>query len=135
MDDHLAGVMTVPCKTCPYRRDVPSGVWDVSEYEKLPDYDGSIMDQLAAGATGLFMCHQKDGNLCAGWLATHGTDELLAMRLHGGEVKNEVWGYQSPIPVFASGHEACEHGEAGIEKPDAKAKRAISRLLGKHDRS
>lgn len=24
-----------PCASCPYRKDVPSGVWEASEYEKL----------------------------------------------------------------------------------------------------
>ena len=28
-----------PCGSCPYRQDVPSGVWAASEYEKLPAYD------------------------------------------------------------------------------------------------
>nr|WP_280343300.1 DUF6283 family protein [Nocardia neocaledoniensis] len=27
-----------PCVSCPYRRDVPSGVWDFGEYEKLRGY-------------------------------------------------------------------------------------------------
>lgn len=26
---------TEPCETCPYRRDVPSGVWSADEYRKL----------------------------------------------------------------------------------------------------
>jgi hypothetical protein len=57
-----------PCPTCPYRRDVPSGIWQASEYSKLPRYDNDVPDQLAAGATGLFYCHsapdgaiQEDG--------------------------------------------------------------------------
>jgi hypothetical protein len=43
-----------PCGSCPYRRDVPSGVWDAAEYEKLPRYDGPMADQPAR----LFLCHQ-----------------------------------------------------------------------------
>lgn len=125
------GVMKAPCKSCPYRQDVPSGVWADEEYEKLPGYDGEIIDQLNAGATSLFMCHQKDGNLCAGWLATHGTDNLLALRLHHPEVKDEVWGYESPVPVFSSGAEAAAHGMAEIDQPGPRAKRTINRLVRK----
>lgn len=69
----------VPCGTCPYRRDVPSGVWAAEEYDKLPGYDGDVPDQLRAGAMGLFMCHQRDGCLCGGWLMAHGPDNLLAL--------------------------------------------------------
>lgn len=25
------------CESCPYRRDVPSGIWDRSEYAKLTE--------------------------------------------------------------------------------------------------
>jgi hypothetical protein len=28
-----------PCPSCPYRKDVPSGVWAPEEYDKLPAYD------------------------------------------------------------------------------------------------
>jgi hypothetical protein len=59
-------VAKAPCKSCPYRRDVPSGIWHSSEYDKLPQYDGEIVDQLMKGGQALFDCHQRDGNLCAG---------------------------------------------------------------------
>ena len=55
----------VLCASCPYRKDVPSGIWEQSEYDKLPKYDGETWEQ--AGA--LFMCHLRDGCLCGGWLA------------------------------------------------------------------
>ena len=126
-----AGVMKAPCKTCPYRRDVPSGIWHEHEYAKLPAYDGEIIDQLQARAGGLFMCNQRDGNLCAGWLACHGPGNLLALRLHGAEIEPEVWDYQSPVPVFESGAAAAAHGMAELAKPGPKAKRAMSRLIRK----
>lgn len=127
------GVAKAPCKSCPYRQDVPSGVWAPEEYEKLPTYDGEIIDQLQAGALGLFMCHQKDGCLCAGWLATHGTDNLLALRMNGAKVKDEVWGYKTKVPVWSSGQEACDHGLADIEQPGDQANRVINRLTRKID--
>lgn len=122
-------VAKAPCKSCPYRRDVPSGVWHRKEYDKLPDYDGEIGDQVQSGAFALFDCHQKDQNLCAGWVGTHGARELLAMRLHADKVHPSVWDYESPVPLFASGQEACDHGKREIKKPGAQAHRMIKRLL------
>lgn len=121
------GVAKAPCKSCPYRQDVPSGVWAANEYDKLPAYDGDIIDQIQGG-TALFLCHQQDNSLCAGWLATHGTDNLLALRLHSSSVAPGVWGYASPVPVWSSGQEACDHGKADIEEPGPRAERAIDRL-------
>ncbi|WP_336794377.1 DUF6283 family protein [Gordonia malaquae] len=46
-----------PCESCPYRRDVPSGVWAESEYEKLRAYDAPTGEQPVR----LFLCHQYDG--------------------------------------------------------------------------
>ena len=120
-----------PCKSCPYRRDVPSGVWAAAEYERLPDYDGEIIEQLMKGATGLFGCHQANGDLCAGWVATHGPHNLVALRLHADKVHRSVWDYESPVPVFASGQEACDHGKAKIDEPDEGAKRVVKRLMRK----
>ncbi len=121
----------VPCRSCPYRRDVPSGVWAASEYDKLPGYDGEIMQQIAHGCTGLFMCHQRDGRLCAGWVGAHGPENLLALRLHGATVAPSVWEYVSPVPLFASGAAAAAHGRRKIARPDVDAQRVIGRLLRK----
>lgn len=130
-EGRLHGVAKAPCKSCPYRKDVPSGVWAEEEYEKLPLYDGEIIDQFTKGGRGLFLCHQKDNNVCAGWLATHGTDNLLALRMQGHLVKEEVWDYESPIPVFASGAEAAAHGMAEIDEPSEQASKIVSRLSRK----
>lgn len=122
-------VAKAPCKSCPYRRDVPSGIWAPEEYAKLPGFDGEIIDQFQAGATGLFLCHQQDGNLCAGWLACHGSDNLFALRLHGALVAPAVWNYETHVPVFSSGAAAAAHGMAGVEAPSQHARRVIGRLL------
>jgi len=116
-----------PCGTCPYRTDVPAGIWHASEYAKLPAYDGSTVEQLLKGATGLFYCHQQDGRLCAGWVACHDTRHLLALRLH--TVHRDTYRFRSPVPVFASGAEAAAHGLSGIEAPGAAAKRAVAKLI------
>lgn len=118
-----------PCKSCPYRKDVPSGVWAASEYKKLPDYDGEIVEQLLKNATALFDCHQQDGKLCAGWIGCHGAINLLACRLRADGLDPSVWTYKSPVPLFASGSAACAHGKRAINKPGIRARSMAARLL------
>lgn len=118
-----------PCGSCPYRRDVPSGIWEASEYAKLPAYDGGTGDQLVQGGTALFYCHQNDGPLCAGWAGCHDTDHLLALRLN--PVHPDTFGYVSPVPLFASGAEAAAHGMADIDAPGPAARAAIAKLAGR----
>lgn len=127
MVDKLSA-LPAPCKSCPYRKDVPSGVWDASEYAKLPAYDGDIPEQAMNGAMMLFMCHQKNGCLCSGWLGCHGPSNLLAMRLHHEAVSPEVFDYSTDIPLFASGAEASSHGMSDINSPGIAANRVIKRL-------
>jgi|SRR5262252_2956046 len=114
-----------PCGSCPYRKDVPSGIWAREEYEKLPLYDGPTWQQTFA----VFMCHQRDGNLCAGWLACHGPWELLALRIARlrNEVDPAVMSYATDVPVFASG--ACAHAH-GVRDLKKKTPRAIKMLRG-----
>lgn len=123
-----------PCKTCPYRKDVPSGVWAENEYEKLPGYDGEIIDQLQNGGTGLFLCHQQNNALCSGWLGCHGPENLLALRLHSNHVEPDVFGYSAKTPLFSSGKEAAEHGLRDIDEPSDKAHKAMEKLIEKRAR-
>jgi hypothetical protein len=120
-----------PCRSCPYRRDVPSGIWAADEYDKLPGYDGEIIDQLKAKAGGLFYCHQHDGRLCAGWVGTHGPHNLLAFRLHGERLDPALWRYRSPVPLFRSGAAAARHGKRALARPGPAARRHIARLIRK----
>lgn len=115
-----------PCGSCPYRKDVPAGIWTEDEYQKLPPYDRETWAQPRA----LFMCHQNDGCLCGGWVACHG-NELLALRIAGflGTVDPAISDYHPKADLFASGQEACDHGIAGIEDPDAAARRKIEGLM------
>ena len=119
----------VPCGTCPYRRDVPAGIWDPHEYAKLPAYDGEVFDQMLKRAIGLFFCHQNDGHLCAGWVGCHDMEHSLAVRFHG--VHPETYDYVSPVPLFASGAEAAEHGLSGCDEPGPEARHAIGKLMVK----
>jgi hypothetical protein len=120
-----------PCASCPYRQDAPSGLWERHEYEKLLAYDGDIGNQFLNEATATFGCHQRDGHLCAGWVATHGATELLALRLRAGKVPAETWEYTTDVPVFASGKEAHDHGVRDMKKPGKKALRLMAKLAEK----
>lgn len=119
-----------PCTTCPYRRDVPSGVWDESEYAKLADYDGDIMEQAVAGATGMFCCHQRTGEVCAGWAGCYDLEDILAARLAyaQGKLDPSAFEYESPVPLFGSGAEAAKHGMRDIRNPDSDAQARIVKL-------
>lgn len=119
-----------PCGSCPYRKDVPSGVWANSEYLKLPGYDRPTWDQ----PTGFFMCHQQDGRACAGWVAVHDMDESMAFRLaaaRGDVVEEDVdafLDYATDVPLFASGEEAAAHGLELVDCPPDEAARMITKL-------
>ncbi len=125
-----------PCVSCPYRRDVPSGIWDRSEYEKLRRYDGDTQSQ----PPGLFLCHQTGADdpgrrICSGWVGCHDTANLLALRLalvFGRLTETDYSAcldYRSPVPLFGSGAEAADHGEHDIHQPGP----AAVRLITKHE--
>jgi len=109
---------------------VPSGIWEQHEYDKLPSYDGPTWAQSPA----LFMCHQRDGNLCAGWLACHDPRELLALRFPH-KLDPAVYDYTTDVPVFSSGAEARRHGMRDINRPGAKANKMITGLVRKRRKS
>ena len=111
-----AGPAARPCGSCPYRRDVPSGVWHASEYRKLPAYDNDTMGQ----PPHLFLCHQQDGRVCAGWAGCHDGAHLLALRV---------------AAMSGSGAEAAAHGLADVDQPDERACRTIDTLTRKRARA
>lgn len=115
-----------PCKTCPYRRDVPAGIWHESEYAKLAEYDLPFILQPHT----LFHCHTEPEKLCAGWFHCHG-HETLALRFAAAAGKLKPGAFSNKVPLFASGTEAAEHGRSGITSPCARAKRAVARLIPK----
>lgn len=118
-----------PCPSCPYRRDVPSGLWAAEEYDLLSKFDGTTAEQAKAGAFAVFGCHTQDGHLCAGWVGCHDMGENLAIRIRGGLDLDAIHAYRSPVPLFASGAEAAEHGKRDIAEPGPEAGRKIRQLL------
>lgn len=117
-----------PCGSCPYRKDVPSGIWDPSEYEKLREYDRPTQEQ----PIGVFLCHRQDGRACAGWVGVHDMDESLGIRLAcsmGGidDVEPFVT-YETDTPLFGSGIEAAAHGMKDIKNPGPDAQRVMDKM-------
>lgn len=116
------------CSACPYRCDVPAGVWSEEDYAKLPPYDVETFDQPTAG----FACHATPDHLCHGWAVVGGHD-LLALRLAslGGP------GLQIPTPstdLWETHTQAAEHGLSGVAEPGAEAVEVGQRLIRKYER-
>ncbi len=119
-----------PCGSCPYRTDTPSGVWERHEYEKLPRFDGETWEQDPS----IFMCHQQDGRLCAGWVGCHDMQESLGLRMAAamGDVTTAVvdacMAYTTDVELYATGAEACAAGLREVEAPSEKAVKTIRKL-------
>jgi len=118
-----------PCPSCPYRCDVPSGVWADEEYEKLPVFD----DPNASPA--VFYCHQQTGHLCAGWVGVHDMENMIGIRLAALDGRltpddvEAVLDYTTDVPLFESGAAAAAHGMDQLATPDTEATRLIRKLL------
>ena len=125
----MIDVRSNPCSACPYRCDVPSGVWSDYEYEKLRAYDNITPDQPWAP----FMCHATPEHLCSGWAVVHTSRghefDLLALRMTGyPDIP------ATTVELFGSGNEAADHGQAEIKTPSPEAIEAVGRLLRKYPR-
>lgn len=129
-----------PCSSCPYRRDVPAGIWDTSEYDKLRDYDPQVqkfpngMEALVPGpALAPFLCHQlpkiEQETLCAGWLAVHCDSVPVRLLLLVGRVTPEQVFAEPKVPLYATGNEAADAGIAGVERPSAAARELSEKIV------
>lgn len=122
-----------PCGSCPYRKDVPSGVWAAEEYDKLPAFDNETPFQPPS----VFFCHQQNGKLCGGWVACHDMTQSLGLRIAAsmGIVPADdiepILDYTTDVPIFETGQAACDHGKRDIAAPSEKATRTVDRLLKK----
>lgn len=121
------------CDTCPYLRATPSGVWDVSEYEKL-----RAMDNREWGGAGntIFHCHQENATgvptACRGWLWTHGGNTGVRLAVMGGLVKGDELPQEDEAHLYyETGQEAYEFGVKDIDAPSAEACKKIHRLVKK----
>lgn len=127
-----------PCSSCPYRRDVPSGLWAWDEYEKLRDYDAPTAQQPPQA----FGCHATPEAYCCGWAVAHtrrGTQahhpfDLFALCLAASTGEWDCAMPETRTPLFATGNEAADHGQRDIEKPSLEAQAAVSRLMRKYPR-
>lgn len=118
-----------PCAFCPYRRDVPSGVWHREEYAKLVEYDRETGEQPPAA----FHCHEATGCLCSGWAQVHG-EELLGLRL-ARSITGSALPIPAPtVPLFESGAAAARHGLNDITRPQHRARAAMRKLAKNHKR-
>lgn len=124
-------VRKTPCATCPYRKNVASGIWHEDEYDKLPTYDGDIPEQATQGGMAAFHCHTEPDDLCAGWAGHRDPYDLLAVRLgiSRGTMAPSVAEYTTEVPLFASGAEAAEHGKREILSPSVRAQSNINKIL------
>lgn len=122
-----------PCSACPYRQDVPSGVWAAETYDKLLPYDNVTYDQPPEP----FGCHATPEHLCHGWAAVHSNRgqayELLSLRLLWARGIDAVIP-EAAVPMFSSGTEAAEHGKRDILNPSPEAKATVEKLTRKYDR-
>ena len=129
LEQHSQRPRKSPCASCPYRRNVPSGIWHETEYAKLELYDGVIFEQTTAN---VFLCHQGEDAVCAGWLG-HRTEpaELLAVRVGiiDGRLDPSCAEYVTDVELFGSGVEAAAHGRAEIEQPTDRACETIAKIV------
>lgn len=130
----IAGPADQPCRWCPFRRDVPSGIWAPEEYAKLAARDVETVYQPVE----IFACHLygkgERRRYCAGAAGCYDADHLLALRvgLMNGEITPEVADqirtYVSPVPLFSTGVEAALHGMAEITNTSTEARAAMDKL-------
>lgn len=125
----MSTIRSQPCTACPYRLDVPSGVWAPHEYDKLRDYDRPTGDQPFAA----FGCHATPEHYCHGWAVVHTSRghafDLLALRLLGIDDVPEAG-----VPLFDSGNDAADWGQRDANDPSPQAHELMDRLMRKYSR-
>jgi len=121
-----------PCASCPYRQSVASGVWDASEYAKLPEFDGETWEQSPTA----FFCHQNNGCVCSGWLGHTDPGQLLGVRIgiSTGLLDASCLDYTTDVPLFSSGAEAAAHGMRDYRHPGRKAAETIRKITAKKEK-
>lgn len=122
-----------PCASCPYRKDVPSGVWAKEEYDKLRRFDTQPPGQVPA--TGVFLCHTDRERLCRGWLTVHSDSVAVRILLRFRQITRRTVYAPVDVPLFSSGAEAADHGVRDITHPSVEAEvmmGKVERLIEHH---
>lgn len=121
-----------PCASCPYRQNVPSGIWSGDEYDKLARYDGEMGEQTSIA---VFRCHQGAGDVCSGWLGHRDPADMLAVRIGiiRGDLDPSCGEYTTDAPLFPTGAEAAAHGCHDIAAPSERAHQAIAKIVRVRD--
>ena len=118
-----------PCATCPYRKDVPSGVWSHEEYEKLRKYDAEPMP--SGENLGVFLCHNTpragDQVACKGWVMVHGDSIAVRIAQIRGQLGDSAFA-ETDVPLHESGTAAANFGQRRIKRPGRKAREAMAKL-------
>lgn len=124
-----------PCQSCPYRKDVPSGIWAAEEYDKILVYDNETTLQPPKA----FLCHLNNGCLCRGWLDVHRDQPLglrfaVALGILDPEAVDRALDEGPATPVFASAAAAAKHGRKAIKRPSRKAREMVAKIETKRGR-
>lgn len=125
-------IRSEPCSSCPYRQDVPSGLWAAHEYEKLRGYD----EPTGAQPIAAFACHATPEHFCHGWAVVHSNRghayELLALRLRRYDTRNVP--VSRTVALWSSGNEAADWGQRDVENPTDEAVERVAKLMAKYPR-
>ncbi len=95
-----------PCKSCPYRKDAKLAHWSIEEFEGVL---ANERDQIGA----VYLCHQKNGSACIGWLMNQMERGLPSIALRLSLIKHKIKGdYFDSIhcasEMFETVEEMCE---------------------------
>lgn len=118
-----------PCGSCPYRKDVPAGVWHPEEYTKLSGF--TPKDPRSVPAMGTFLCHnheEKDRVLCRGWTFVERESPAVKLLVYLGRVEPDDVCQTPRTPLFETGQEAALHGLSGVKKPTKAARRLQDKI-------
>ncbi len=123
-----------PCSSCPYRTDVPPGIWAPGEYEKILVFDLPTVSQPQS----VFVCHSDPEKACSGWATCHENrgheNELLALRLLALRPSRAAELPEHDVKVFPSAKVAALHGLSGVEDPPPEAVVAMAKVTRLHAR-
>lgn len=97
---------TSPCKSCPYRKDAKLAHWSIEEFQGVLDNERDII-----GA--VYLCHQKNGSACVGWLMNQMERGLPSIALRLSLINHKIDGkYFDSIhcesEMFETVEEMCE---------------------------